>query len=77
MAEYARSQSQQIHQQERAEGRGLRQQEIKHGRGGGYVQRGDEQLQERQAASWQAQGATTDLDQQVIGVRLFRQAATV
>ncbi|MNR45490.1 hypothetical protein D3C85_1643420 [compost metagenome] len=77
MAEHPGRQGQQVHQQEGAKGRGFGQQQIQHGRGGGHVQGSDDQLQERQATPWQAQGAATDLDQQIIRVRLFRQATAV
>jgi len=77
MAEYASGQRQQVHQQERAERWRFRQQHIKDGGGSGDVQRGDDQLQERQASTGQAQGAAADLDQQVVRVGLFRQATAI
>jgi hypothetical protein len=77
MAEHASGQGQQVHQQEGAERRGFRQQQIQHGGGGGDVQRGDDQLQEGQAPARQAQCAATDPDQQVVAVGLFRQAAAI
>ncbi|MCY1417077.1 hypothetical protein D9M71_325970 [compost metagenome] len=77
MAEHTGSQGQQVHQKERTKGRRFRQQQIQHRCGGGNVQGGDDQLQERQASSWKAQGAAPDPDQQVVRVRLFRQPATV
>ncbi|MNF64095.1 hypothetical protein D3C84_458180 [compost metagenome] len=77
MAEHAGGQGQQVNQKERTEGWRFRQQQIEHGRGGRYVQGGDDQLQEGQATPGQTQGAAPDPDQQVVRVRLFRQPATV
>ena len=77
MAEHTGGQGQQVHQQERAEGRRFGQQQIQHGSGCGDVQCGDDQLQESQASARQAQGAAPGLDQQVVGVGLFRQAAAI
>ncbi|MNP42801.1 hypothetical protein D3C76_1365900 [compost metagenome] len=77
MAEHASGQRQQVDQQECAKGRRFGQQQIKNGCGGSHIERGDDQLQEGQATSGQAQGATADLDQQVVSVRLFRQSAAV
>ena len=77
MAEHTGGQGQQVHQQECAKGRCFRQQQIEHGRRGGDVQGSDDQLQERQATARQAQGAASDLDQQVVRVRLLWQATAV
>ncbi|MNF96200.1 hypothetical protein D3C84_789820 [compost metagenome] len=77
MAEHTSGQRQQVHQQECTEGRSFRQQQIQHGRGGGYVEGGNDQLQERQATARKAQGATTDLDQQVVCIRLLWQAPAI
>lgn len=47
VAEYAGGQGEQVDQQERREGWGFRQQQIKDGSGGGDVEGGDQQLQQR------------------------------
>ncbi|MNI19638.1 hypothetical protein D3C73_730800 [compost metagenome] len=77
MTEHAGGQRQQVNQQKCAERRRFRQQQIEHGGGGCHVQCGNHQLQKSQAAPGQAQSATADSDQQVVGVRLLRQAPTV
>ncbi|MNP00709.1 hypothetical protein D3C76_925040 [compost metagenome] len=71
MAENASRQGQQVNQQEGAKGRGLRQQQIEDCCSQGNVQSGYDQLQQCQAQTRQAQGATADLYQQVVGQRLF------
>ncbi len=77
MAEYARGQGQEVHQQKGTERRRLRQQQIQHCCGGGHVQGGDDQLQQGQAGAGQAQGTATDLDQQVVRDGLLWQASTI
>ncbi len=75
VAEYAGGQGEQVDQQERREGWGFRQQQIKDGSGGGDVEGGDQQLQQRQAQARQAQAAAAEADQQAVGGRPFSRQA--
>ncbi|MNC50529.1 hypothetical protein D3C75_997740 [compost metagenome] len=77
VAEHARSQGQQVHQHERAERRGFGQQQVEHGGSRRHIQRGNQQLQGRQACIRQAKCAPPQLNEQVIGRRLLGQASAV
>ncbi|MNI87905.1 hypothetical protein D3C73_1451460 [compost metagenome] len=66
MAKYTGRKRQQIDQNERAKRRGFREQQVKDGRGGGYIQRGDYQLQCCQSCAGQAQRPAPQLHQQAV-----------
>ncbi len=77
MAEHAGSERQQVDKDEGAQRWRMRQQQIQHHRCGGDVQRGDHQLDQRQLQVRQAQGTTTETNQNIVRDILFRQATTV
>ncbi|MNN13805.1 hypothetical protein D3C81_1268480 [compost metagenome] len=66
MAKYTGRKRQQIDQNERAKRRGFREQQVKDGSGGGYIQRGDYQLQCCQSCAGQAQRPAPQLHQQAV-----------
>ncbi|MNP36990.1 hypothetical protein D3C76_1304140 [compost metagenome] len=77
VAEHTCGQGQQVHQDKGSERRCFGQQQIQHGGGSCNIQCGDQQLQGGQACTGQAQCTAAQLDQQVIGQWLLRQASAV